>query len=568
MRARDHDGGRARHALRGDADDVLSRGHICPKAHGLRELYEDPDRLRTPRIREGERWRDAAGTRRSTSPRRASARFASATGATPSRSTSATRPCTRIARRSARDRADGRARHEEPLRSQLAGLEPAPLRVHAGVRRRAVDPACPTSIAPTTSLMLGANPAASNGSMMALGDRARASRRSASAAARSCSSIRGAPRRRRGATSITSSARAATRRSSSRCSTCSSPRTSSTTTRRARRRGLAALRALAARFPPERVAPAIGIDAATRSATIARELATRSAPCVYGRVGICQNEFGPVATWLVEALNVVTGNFDREGGAMFPTPAADVAPLGAAGRRQPLRALALARARAAGVPRRAAVGGDGRGDGDAGRRADPRARVRRRQPRAARRRTARASRARSRSSTSWSAIDFYLNETTRHAHVLLPPRTSSRRATTTSCSRASRCATSRSTARPIVPPRDDTRDDWDDRVRARAAPSRARRRVLRARAALRVARDLPERAIDLLLRTGPHRAHARASSRARAARHRSRPARAGRDGRACARPTAACASRPTPSSPTCRASSAGSTHARARRARR
>ncbi len=35
-------------SVRGDDDDVLSRGHVCPKAHGLRELFEDRDRVRAP----------------------------------------------------------------------------------------------------------------------------------------------------------------------------------------------------------------------------------------------------------------------------------------------------------------------------------------------------------------------------------------------------------------------------------------------------------------------------------------------------------------------------------------
>src|SRR5262245_1428694 len=42
--------------IRGDPDDVLSRGHICPKGPALREVYEDPDRVRQPMRRTGDRW--------------------------------------------------------------------------------------------------------------------------------------------------------------------------------------------------------------------------------------------------------------------------------------------------------------------------------------------------------------------------------------------------------------------------------------------------------------------------------------------------------------------------------
>src|SRR5262249_39434236 len=40
-------------AVRGDADDPFSRGHICPKAPALAELHADPDRLRGPVRRVG-----------------------------------------------------------------------------------------------------------------------------------------------------------------------------------------------------------------------------------------------------------------------------------------------------------------------------------------------------------------------------------------------------------------------------------------------------------------------------------------------------------------------------------
>ncbi|MGW8367159.1 MAG: molybdopterin oxidoreductase family protein [Gammaproteobacteria bacterium] len=44
--------------IRGDAEDPLSRGHVCPKAVALKDIHEDPDRLRKPVRREGSRWRE------------------------------------------------------------------------------------------------------------------------------------------------------------------------------------------------------------------------------------------------------------------------------------------------------------------------------------------------------------------------------------------------------------------------------------------------------------------------------------------------------------------------------
>src|SRR5438876_8326535 len=85
--------------------------------------------------------------------------------------------------------------------------------------------------------------------------------------------------------------------------------------------GLEQVREQAEPFTPERVATICGINASTIR-TIARELAAAPRAAVYGRVGTCTQEFGTLASWLVDVLNVLTGNLDREGGAMFPRAAA------------------------------------------------------------------------------------------------------------------------------------------------------------------------------------------------------------------------------------------------------
>jgi anaerobic selenocysteine-containing dehydrogenase len=74
-------------------------------------------------------------------------------------------------------------------------------------------------------------------------------------------------------------------------------------------------------FTPEVVADATGIDADTIR-RLARELAAAPTACVYGRIGTTTAEFGTVASWLVDVLNALTGNLDRPGGAMFATAAA------------------------------------------------------------------------------------------------------------------------------------------------------------------------------------------------------------------------------------------------------
>ncbi|MEV6588623.1 molybdopterin oxidoreductase family protein [Streptomyces acidicola] len=78
-------------------------------------------------------------------------------------------------------------------------------------------------------------------------------------------------------------------------------------------------------FTPEAVADACDVDAGTIRA-LARELADARAAAVYGRIGSCTVPHGTLANWLVDVLNILTGNLDRPGGALFPLSATDRTP--------------------------------------------------------------------------------------------------------------------------------------------------------------------------------------------------------------------------------------------------
>ena len=86
------------------------------------------------------------------------------------------------------------------------------------------------------------------------------------------------------------------------------------------------LRNFAEDFSPDRVAKSVGI-AAQHIKSLAREFASAPSAVCYGRMGTSTQEFGSVATWLVDVLNIITGNLDRPGGYMFATPAVDLAGL-------------------------------------------------------------------------------------------------------------------------------------------------------------------------------------------------------------------------------------------------
>ncbi|MCF8206615.1 MAG: molybdopterin-dependent oxidoreductase, partial [Methylotenera sp.] len=85
--------------------------------------------------------------------------------------------------------------------------------------------------------------------------------------------------------------------------------------------GLDEARAALAAFAPEATAAGCGIPADTQR-RLARELAAAPRAAVYGRIGTCTQRFGTVNSWLVDLINVLTGNLDREGGAMFAKAAA------------------------------------------------------------------------------------------------------------------------------------------------------------------------------------------------------------------------------------------------------
>jgi anaerobic selenocysteine-containing dehydrogenase len=81
--------------------------------------------------------------------------------------------------------------------------------------------------------------------------------------------------------------------------------------------GIDLVEAAVAGFTPERVASFTGVPADTVR-SLARELAAAPTAVVYGRIGTHTTAYGTLAAWLVDVLNVLTGNLDRPGGAMFP----------------------------------------------------------------------------------------------------------------------------------------------------------------------------------------------------------------------------------------------------------
>lgn len=92
--------------------------------------------------------------------------------------------------------------------------------------------------------------------------------------------------------------------------------------------GVDEVRALAARFTPERVADFCGISAG-EIRELARAISDAPRAAIYGRIGTCTQLFGTLASWLVDVVAILTGNLDRVGGSMWSTqvaPHLDLAP--------------------------------------------------------------------------------------------------------------------------------------------------------------------------------------------------------------------------------------------------
>jgi anaerobic selenocysteine-containing dehydrogenase len=184
--------------------------------------------------------------------------------------------------------------------------------------------------------------------------------------------------------------------------------------------GVETIASIVAEFPPERVQDVTGIDA-SEIRLLAREFTAAESAVCYGRVGVSMQEFGGLCQWLINVLNIVTGNLDSEGGAMFPLPAFDpvaapeaIAPRGSFGRwhsrvrklpefagELPVAALAeeiLSEGRGQ-IKALVTHGGNPVLSTPNGRELD-----------------------RALAGLEFmAAIDFYINETTRHANIILPP---------------------------------------------------------------------------------------------------------------------------------------------------
>jgi anaerobic selenocysteine-containing dehydrogenase len=307
--------------VRGDDADVFSHGFICPKGGSLAALHEDSDRLRTPLVRRnGElveaTWEEAFAEIERRLPPLVAEHGANAIGVylgNPGAHNMSMLLYGRVLMKALGTRNIYSASTVDQMPKQVAaGLMFGTL----------LSVPVPDLDRTDHLLMLGANPLASNGSLMTAPD------------------VRGRLRRireRGGKVIVIDPRRSRTAEHADEhhfirpgtdalllaalAQVIFSEGLADPGALAGHVNGLDAVRELVDPFEPDAVAAATGI-AAGEIRRMARELAAAERGAVYGRIGTCTQEFGTLASWLVDVLNVITGNLDREGGAMFPKAAA------------------------------------------------------------------------------------------------------------------------------------------------------------------------------------------------------------------------------------------------------
>jgi len=310
-------------AIRGDDADSFSRGHICPKAVALQDVYADPDRLRRPVKRVDGEWREISW-------QEALDETASQLG--------------RVRDRYGPDAVaiylgnpnvhnlgsmlfNSTLRHALGTRNVYSATSVDQLPHHVAAREMFGHYfLLPIPDVDRTDffLILGANPVASNGSLMTAPGIAKRIQ---------------AARDRGGQVVVVDPRRTETARQADRhffippgrdallllalINTVLDEELADPGRLAEFTQGRATLMRAAGDFTASRVAPLVRIPQ-EEIEQLARDFVAAPSAVCYGRMGLSTQAFGGLCQWLINGLNVLTGNLDRAGGAMFPTPAFDI----------------------------------------------------------------------------------------------------------------------------------------------------------------------------------------------------------------------------------------------------
>lgn len=305
----------------GDARDVFSEGFICPKGASLAELHHDPDRLATPLVRRDGELREASWDEAFEAIERGLAPIL-ADGERNAVGAYLGNPNAHTLDGAIHLRALLKATGSRNIFS-ASSVDQMPKQVSSALMFGAgLSIPIPDVDRTDYLLILGANPLASNGSLMTAPD------------------LRGRLRaigERRGKIVVVDPRRSRTAEAADEHLSILPGRDAHFLAGIANAictehgidagpaaehiAGLAEIAEHLEPFSPEAVAEACGIEAETIR-RIAAELVAAPTAAVYGRIGTTTQEFGTTTSWLVDVINAITGNLDRPGGVMFPLAAA------------------------------------------------------------------------------------------------------------------------------------------------------------------------------------------------------------------------------------------------------
>ncbi|MBI4777071.1 MAG: molybdopterin-dependent oxidoreductase [Deltaproteobacteria bacterium] len=306
--------------IAGDPEDVLSRGHLCPKGPALKELHEDPDRLERPLVRHGDGWKEASWEEALVRVERGLGPILE------SRGRDAVgiywgNPIAHNLSAALYLRYVVKALGSKNVYS-ASTVDQMPKQTACGLLFGSATAVPVPDLDRTDLLMiLGANPLVSGGSLCTAPDMAGRLK---------------ALRDRGGKLIVVDPVRTRTAKMANEhvavrpakdpyllfgmVHTLFEESLVSPGRLAEHINGVDTLRDLARPYSPEVVAPACGVEADVIR-RLAREVANAPKAAVYGRIGTCTVEFGTITSWLIDVINILTGNLDRAGGVLFPEAA-------------------------------------------------------------------------------------------------------------------------------------------------------------------------------------------------------------------------------------------------------
>jgi anaerobic selenocysteine-containing dehydrogenase len=484
-------------AIRGNPADPLSRGYLCPKGVALADVYDDPDRLRRPVVRRGDDWvetgwgeaLDLVADRLADTIERHGADAVGVYLGNPNvhALASATHGIPFVRALGTRNRFSATTVDQAPAQLVAWQLFGHQLMI-------------PVPDLDRTSylLVLGANPMASNGSLMTAPD---FPKRAKAIQERGGRIVVLDPRRTE--TAKIASEHHFVRPGSDVVVLLAMVRTlldEGLARPPAYVDGVDRLRALVEPFTLDLAQRISGVPA-DDLARITRDFCAADGAAAYGRVGVSTTGFGSLCHWAIACLNLLSGHADRPGGVMFPSPAVDLRRFVGRGHFDKYRSRVRGLPEYAGELPAAVMREEIETPGDGQIRAFVTVAGNPVLSTPDGRRLGEALD----SLDFMVAIDFYLNETTRHADVILPPTTALER---DHYDLVFHSLAVRNTARfspAVFAKPDDARHDWEifrdltlRLVRRRSTPTRLRARLVRrARVSLS-----PTVQLAALLRTG------------------------------------------------------------------